>query len=444
MSRTDKQKKGALKICAVLRKSGFEALFAGGYVRDCLLGRKAGDIDIATNARPEEVASLFPRSVAIGAAFGVIMVIENKIPYEVATFRCDGVYEDGRRPLSVQFVDAKEDALRRDFTINALFMDPESEKIIDYVGGQQDLEKGIVRTVGEARQRFAEDRLRMLRAVRFSASLDFSMDEACLSAIQDMAPQIHGISSERICEEMNKILVSGRARPALELLDNTGLLRELFPEINAMKGVEQPPQFHPEGDVFQHTLLALEQLPEGVSFTLAMAALLHDVGKPVTQTIEDRIRFTRHEHEGSRMADRICKGLRISNRKRNAIVWLVKNHMRLKDFMKMRPAKQLRYMADPGFEELLELGRIDALASNKDTSLISDIKKHVEELRAMQDKQALIINGHDLIQQGYAPGNHFRELLSQVENELVEGKFKTKEEALAYLLQHFPPPLGKK
>lgn len=430
----------AFDICARLRERGYRALLAGGCVRDHLLGIPPTDIDIATDARPETVEALFERTVAVGARFGVIVVLHSEGPFEVATFRHDGPYLDGRHPSEVVFTDEKQDAARRDFTINAMFLDPVSGEVLDYVGGQADLEAGIIRAVGAPKLRFREDVLRLLRAVRFAARFGFTIEDATLQAIREEAVHILRTSPERIRDELIKMLTEGHARRAFELLDDTGLLAHVLPEIIFMKGVEQPPVFHPEGDVFQHTLLCLEQLPPNPTPALALAVLLHDVGKPETQSFEDRIRFNWHEKAGARIAREICQRLRMSTREVERVAWLVESHMRLKDFGRMREHRRRRLIRTPGFDELLELCRIDALASHKDTSLVDEAEAHARALGEEELQPPPLLTGKDLIEMGYTPGPAFKRILDKVEAQQLDGTLKDKDAAKEYVLRRFPRP----
>lgn len=440
MSTPDTRIQAAFGICARLAEHGHRALLAGGCVRDHLLGIPPTDIDIATDARPEVVEALFARTVTVGARFGVVVVLLPEGPFEVATFRHDGPYLDGRHPSNVVFTDEKQDAERRDFTINAMFLDPVSGEVLDYVGGQADLKAGVIRAVGDARQRFKEDRLRLLRAVRFAARFGFEIERATLDAIREAAAHILETSAERIRDELTKMLTEGQARCAFELLDSTGLLAQVLPEIDAMKGVEQPPVFHPEGDVFQHTLLCLEQLPPSPAPTLALAVLLHDVGKPETQTFEDRIRFNWHEKAGARIAREICVRLRLSSRDTDRVVWLVESHMRLKDFGRMREHRRRRFMRTPGFDELLALCRIDALASHKDTSLVDEVEIYMQTLGEEELAPPPLLTGRDLIEMGYTPGPAFKKILEQVESRQLDGELKDKDAAREYVRGQFHRP----
>ncbi len=433
----------ALAICAELRTHGYQALLAGGCVRDMLLEQTPLDYDIATDATAAQVQAIFPKTAPVGAEFGVVLVIRPEGPFEVATFRQDGPYVDGRRPESVRFCDAAEDARRRDFTINALFYDPAQEKVLDYVGGQADLEAGILRTVGDPQMRFAEDHLRLIRAVRFAARLDYQIESTTWEALQQNAPAILRCSAERLRDELCKILTQGNADRALDLLDASGLLEQLLPEVAAMKGVEQPPVFHPEGDVYTHTRLLLRYLqPPTVSapsVTLAMGALLHDVGKPLTQTFEDRIRFNNHHHVGADMARTICQRLRFSKKATERIAWLVDQHMRVADIPEMKENRRRRFVREPGFEELLTLCRLDCLASHGDTATVDWIADYIEALGPEEETPPPLLSGKDLIALGLTPGPHFAEILRFVEEEQLEGHIESREAAIEAVLERWRP-----
>jgi len=430
----------ARQICARLREAGYRALFAGGCVRDRLLGAPPKDIDIATSAHADEVAELFPRTIAVGAAFGVVVVVESGMHFEVATFRRDGPYLDGRRPSTVDFVDEIEDAKRRDFTVNAMFFNPETETILDYVGGREDLERGILRCVGVPEERFQEDHLRLLRAVRFAARLGFRLDPATSDAISALAPLIGKTSAERVRDELVKMFCGVRAKHSLELLDETGLLTEVLPEVAAMKGVEQPPNFHPEGDVFVHTLLLMDKLPEPCTPTLAFGALLHDVGKPPTQTFEDRIRFNEHEKVGAEMARVICRRLKFSNEETDRIVWHVAQHMRVSAIPDMKENKRKRFVREEGFDELLEVCRLDCLASHGDLRTIEWIEAYRAKIPAEALRPEPLITGRDLIAKGYAPGPAFREVLQAAEDAQLDGSITSRDEALTMAVALLGPP----
>ncbi|MDE3150602.1 MAG: CCA tRNA nucleotidyltransferase [Acidobacteriota bacterium] len=440
----------ALRIVRALRGAGYEAYLAGGCVRDLLLGREPVDYDVATNATPDVVLRLFERTFAVGAHFGVVLVGPEdeaaRFVTEVATFRSDGVYTDGRHPDVVQYTrSAEEDVRRRDFTINGLLLDPQRgvedtrAAVIDYVGGVADLDVGIVRAIGRAEARFEEDHLRMLRAVRFAARFNFEIDPATLKAIRGLAPRVHAVSRERVRDELTKMLTEGQARRAFELLDETGLLAEALPEVARMKGVEQPPQFHPEGDVWVHTLMLLEQLEPGCSMTLAWGALLHDVGKPPTfRKGPDRIRFDGHVEVGMAMGVEICRRFRFSNDETRQIVALIANHMRFMDAGRMKTATLKRFFRLEGFAEHLALHKMDCLAA-------AGVLEHWEFVRerwqatpeeAVRPKP--LITGRELIAAGYAPGARFREMLQTVEDAQLEGMIGTAEDAMRLVRERFP------
>ncbi len=427
----------AIDVCRRLSKAGYRSLLAGGCVRDLILGVDPADYDIATSARPEDVAGLYHKCIGVGAAYGVQIVVLPQGFFEVTTFRKDGPYCDGRHPGYVEFVDEKEDALRRDFTINAMFYDPETEQIIDYTGGQDDIAASIIRTVGDPRQRFAEDHLRMLRAVRFAARLGYTIEPATFQAIRDMAHLIMTTSAERIRDELIKILTEGGARRGFELLDETGLLEQVLPEVAAMKGVEQPPDFHPEGDVFTHTMIMLG-LMENPSPTLAVATLLHDVGKPPTQTFEDRIRFNNHDKVGARMGEEICRRLRMSNQDLERIAWLVENHMRVHAIPDMRESRRKRFVRHEAFPELLDLCRMDAQSSHADLSIINWVADYIAQLPPEQLKPPRLLTGEDLKAMGYKPSPLFSEMLTAVEDAQLEGELTTADEARAFVREHWP------
>src|SRR6266404_3154544 len=383
----------ATVILRTLRSRGFDAYLAGGCVRDLLLEREPADYDVATSATPAQVMQIFPQTYAVGAQFGVVLVpILRDTPkgpanyaVEVATFRSDGAYSDGRHPDQVQFsTEARLDVQRRDFTINGLLLDPITQEVFDYVGGREDLEHRIVRTIGDPHQRFSEDKLRLLRAVRFAARFSYTIEEKTFRAIRELAPQINQVSRERVRDEILKMLTEGHARRAFELLDQTNLLEQVLPEIKKMQGVQQPPQFHPEGDVWVHTLMLLEGLPANVSKTLALGALLHDVGKPPTFRVADRIRFDQHAEVGTRMAEEICRRLRLSNDETEQVLSLVANHMRFADVTRMKESTLKRFFRLPKFEEQLELHRLDCMSSHRDLSLYEFTRKKFHALPAEQ------------------------------------------------------------
>ena len=425
----------AVRIIEQLRARGHEALLAGGCVRDTLLGREPHDFDVATSARPEEVEQLFPRTIPVGAQFGVIIVMDGAIETEVATFRADGEYPDGRRPDRVTYADAEADAQRRDFTINGLFLDPLENRVLDFVNGQRDLAGRTLRAIGDPRQRFREDKLRLLRAVRFAAALDFAIDPATWSALRGLAAEIHQVSAERIRAELIRLLAHPNRVRGFDLLDESGLLAEILPEVSALKGCEQPPEFHPEGDVFVHTRLMLELLPAGVSPELALAVLFHDIGKPPTATVDGtgRIRFNGHEHVSARMSEAILRRLRFSNDEIARIVAMVENHMAFKDVRQMRVAKLKRFIARPTFAEELELHRVDCASSHGMLDNHEFLIARREEFANEPLIPAPLVNGRDLIDLGWKPGPRFKEVLEEAQTRQLEGRFRDRTEALTWL-----------
>ncbi len=433
----------AEKICRKLHDAGNQAYLVGGCVRDLLLGREPGDYDVATDATPARVQKLFPGSLLVGAQFGVVIVVEDGVQVEVATFRSDIDYSDGRHPDRVEYTDSpREDALRRDFSINGMLMDVRTGEVLDFVGGRQDLKAGVIRAIGEPERRFTEDRLRMVRAVRFAARFGFVIEPATFAAICKLAPAASAVSAERLREELTRLLTEGAARRAFELLDETGLLAVLLPEIARMKGVEQPPQFHPEGDVWVHTLLMLQRLPRGCSPTLAWGVLLHDVGKPPTFTPPDgpggRIRFDQHVEVGTRMAEDICRRFRFSNDDTEQIAALVANHLRFKDVQQMRPATLKRFVRLPRFEEHLELHRLDCLGSHGMLDNHEFVRRFLRETPVEQVRPPRLLSGEDLKQMGYRPGPQFRQILQAVEDAQLEGQLRDRNEALEYVRRNFP------
>ncbi len=448
-------RKHAVEIVRTLRERGHQAYFAGGCVRDLLLGREPADYDVSTDATPRQVMQIFPQTFAVGEQFGVVLVPQygretgalarHAAIVEVATFRSDVGYSDGRHPDEVRFSkDPREDVQRRDFTINGMMLDPlvfgtTTNGILDFVGGRDDLNAGIVRAIGDPERRFAEDKLRMLRAVRFAARFGYQIDPATMSAIQHLAPQIHQVSCERVREELTKMLTEGRARRAFQLLDSSGLLPEVLPEVAAMKGVEQPPQYHPEGDVFVHTLLLLEKLPAGASKTLAWGALLHDVGKPPTfRVAPDRIRFDGHVDVGVKMAAEICHRLRFSNDETGQILALVANHMRFADVERMKQSTLKKFLRLPAFDEHLELHRIDCLSSHGQLDAYEYSREQLRSIPPEAIRPTPLITGQDLIEAGYEPSPRFKEVLSAVEDAQLEGRLTSREAAMEFVLREFP------
>ncbi|HEX5284850.1 MAG TPA: CCA tRNA nucleotidyltransferase [Bryocella sp.] len=459
--------RAALAIAQQLRDLGHAAFFAGGCVRDLLLDRAPQDFDVATSATPDIVQAAFPRTEAVGAHFGVILVIDEensrstgdrdrkRIATEVATFRSDGAYTDGRRPDAVRFsTDPAEDVQRRDFTINGLLLDPLAFErgdplascIFDVVGGQEDLKAGIIRAIREPSLRFAEDKLRMLRAVRFAARLRFTIEPRTFTAIREQADSIHQVSCERIRDELTKILTEGAARRGFELLDETGLLDHILPEVARLKGVEQPPQYHPEGDVWVHTLLLLEHLAPGASCTLAWGMLLHDIGKPATFTPPDpsrpgdRIRFNGHVDIGVAIARKILTRMRFSNEECSQILALIKHHMQFGDVQKMKQSTLKRFLRLPRFDEHLALHYADVMSSHGLLGMYDYAKENYERLGEEEIRPRLLLSGEDLIAAGYRPGPGFREMLTTAEDAQLEGSVTTREGALDLVRERFGIP----
>ena len=431
--------KTAREIAARLRENGHIAYFAGGCVRDIVRGETPKDFDIATDAKPETVQQLFPRTYAVGAHFGVIIVLENGFQFEVATFRSDEAYIDGRHPSAVHFSSPEEDAKRRDFTINGMFYDPVAEEVIDFVGGRADIDAKLVRAIGDPAQRFAEDRLRMLRAVRFATVLDYTIDNQTWDALVANATSINEISAERIRDELVRIFLSPNRTRGWDLLDSSGLMRAILPELDRMKGVLQPEQFHPEGDVFEHTRLMLQFLPEKVSVPLVFAVLLHDVAKPVTATIDEtgRIRFSGHDRAGAEMAEEIMRRLRFSGVEIEATVEMVRQHMVFKDVPKMREAKLKRFMARPTFDDEMELHRVDCEGSHRMLDNYEFLLRKREEFANEPIIPPPLVRGDDLIALGLKPGPKFGEILEAVETRQLEGNLRTREEALEWVKREY-------
>ncbi len=426
----------AVKIVKKLCDAGHQAYFAGGCVRDMVMGNEPTDYDITTNAKPEEVQKLFKKTVAVGAQFGVVLVIVDGKQFEVATFRTEGPYSDGRRPDSVAFATAKEDVKRRDFTINGLLYDPLKDEVLDYVDGKRDIEKKIIRTIGEPLERFEEDKLRMIRAVRFASQLDFKIDEKTFDGIKKLADKITVVSWERIGDELTKIVTGNNRGRALQLLADTTLLRYIMPEVEKMIGVPQPEAFHPEGDVFEHTKLTLDQLDKP-SDILAFATLFHDIGKPLTFEVTDRIRFSNHDVVGTEITNNICRRLKFSNEKRKKIASIVANHMRFMHAMEMRESKLKKLLQRDTFLEELELHRADCLASHRNLDIYNFLKEKYEELGEEEIKPEPLINGNDLIELGLSPGPIFKEILTKVEEMQLENKLKSKKKALEWVKKNY-------
>ncbi len=427
---------GARRVVATLRRAGFQALLAGGCVRDLALGRVPKDWDVATDAGPEEVAVLFAHTVPVGAQFGISVVMLDEGDYEVARFRRDGPYRDSRHPASIAPADARVDAERRDFTINGLFYDPEGGKLLDYVGGQRDLHDKVIRAIGDPAARFAEDHLRLLRAVRFAARLDFAIEPATWAALCAQIEFIASVSAERLRDELTLLLTDGGSRCGLRLLDQSGLLQAVLPEVAAMQGVPQDAEFHPEGDVWTHVQLLFDYLDEP-SAELAWSALLHDIGKPSTMVRAERLRFHGHDAVGAKMADAICGRLRMSNEARRRICALVADHMRIGDVRQMRPSTLMRLLREPHFSELLELHRADCLASHGKLDLYEFCQEQLAALGQEQLRPPALLTGDDLIALGFAPGPLFREILTAVEDAQLDGRLDNYQSALRFVQRKF-------
>jgi putative nucleotidyltransferase with HDIG domain len=432
----------ANSICDMLLRDGHQALLVGGCVRDLLLGREPADYDVTTDATPERVMELFPGSIAVGAQFGVVLVPRDELEVEVATFRSDLGYSDGRHPDRVVYSGTpEEDVERRDFTINGLLMRHDTGEILDFVGGQADLKAGVVRAIGEPDRRFAEDKLRMLRAIRFAARFGFEIEPKTFRAIRRHAGAVTDVSAERIREELTKLLTEGAARTGFELLEKSWLLSIVLPEIGAMKGVAQPPQYHPEGDVWIHTLLMIEGLRAGTSPTLAWGVLLHDVGKPPTfrpaSETGDRIRFDHHVDVGVRMAEAICRRYRFSNEETEQIVALVANHMRFMAVEQMRTSTLKRFVRLPRFEEHLELHRLDCLSSHRNLDSYGAVERFLAETPREEVRPQRVLTGTDLSEMGYIPGPLFSEILRAVEDAQLEGQIASKAEAEEFVRKTF-------
>ncbi len=453
--RATPQFEAALRIVRDLRAAGHDAYFAGGCVRDLLLGREPADYDVATSATPDIVLSMFPRTFAVGAHFGVVLVAEGEgdgyVCTEVATFRSDGVYSDGRHPDEVRYTrSAEEDVQRRDFTINGLLLDalraadswthPQDLRsgVIDYVGGLADLDAGLIRAIGHPARRFDEDQLRLLRAVRFAARFGFGIEPATHAAMRALAPRIQAVSRERVRDELTKMLTEGHARRAFELLDETSLVAQVLPEVARMKGVQQPPQFHPEGDVWVHTLLLLAQLKSDCEPALAWGALLHDVGKPPTfRVAPDRIRFDRHVEVGVAMGADICRRFRFSNQDTRQILALIENHMRFADAPRMKESTLKRFFRLDRVDEHLALHEMDCLAAHGNLDIWNFVRERYETTPEVDVRPTPLITGRDLIAAGYAPGPQFKLMLQTAEDAQLEGTIATSPEALLLLQQRF-------
>lgn len=453
--------RAARRVASTLASAGHQAFFVGGCVRDLLLDAEPEDFDIATSATPTEIIALFPDTLQVGAHFGVILVqnkaVEAASPIEVATFRKDGTYLDGRRPEEVHLsTDPREDVLRRDFTVNGMLLDPSAivdeadgrisapeTAILDFVGGQNDLTHGLIRAIGQAHVRFMEDKLRLLRGVRFAARLGFTLEASTLLAMQELAPGISQVSAERVREELTRMLTEGGAARAFKLLDETGLLVQVLPEITRMHDVAQPADWHPEGDVWVHTMLLLDKLHAGCPSTLAWGALLHDVGKPPTYQKEGedgRIRFNGHVEVGVRMAEEILDRLRFSNDDKEQIVALVKNHMRFGDVLEMKESTLRRFLRLPRFGEHLDLHWLDCSSCHGKLGLYEFTKQRFEQEPQEARQLPLLLTGRNLIAAGYRPGPNFKAMLEAAEDAQLESSITTSEEALELVRRKFGLP----
>lgn len=432
----------AKSIVGCLRASGYKAFFVGGGVRDTVMEIEPKEYDITTSAKPEEIMRIFPNTVPIGASFGVILVIHGEFKFEVATLRRDESYSDGRHPDRVTYsADEREDVERRDFTINGMLYDPAEETALDYVGGMEDIKKRVIRTIGNPYERLNEDKLRMIRALRFAARFGYELEKETLEAIERLAPLIVQVSPERIRDEIIKIITQKNPGHGLALLREAGLLQHTLPEIDRMHGVPQPPEFHPEGDVFTHTCLVLDILfqktKREISPELAAGALLHDVGKPDTLTVEDRIRFNGHDRVGAEMAKKICRRLKFSNKQIETIFSLVREHLKFKDVFNMKESTLKRFIGMPRFEDHLDLHLADCLGSHGSTEAYDFVMKKFEEFEEEEIKPKPVLNGHDLIEMGYAPGPIFSQILDSIEEAQLEGIVKNKEEAKRFVVERF-------
>lgn len=427
---------GARGVLETLHGAGFRALLAGGCVRDMLMGIEPKDWDIATDAGPEQVATLFPRTLPVGADFGICIVVVAEGHYEVARFRRDGPYRDGRHPSRVEPADESADAQRRDFTINGLFYDPFHNEIIDYVGGREDIERGVVRAIGDPLARFGEDYLRLLRCVRFAARFNFSIDESTYAALCALAGHIEAIAPERVEDELTWMLIDSGVVLALELLMDSGLLQAILPEVARLRGVEQPPEFHPEGDVWTHLLLVMGQLCNPTA-ELAWGALLHDIGKEPTFEVRDRIRFNRHDVVGAKMAEAICRRLRMSNARTERVCALVAQHMRIRNVPDMRESKRRRFLRQDCFAHLLELHRADCMGCHGKLDLYEYCRAQLALLGEDQLRPPRLLSGRDLLDMGLEPGPLLGRILRRLEDAQLEGEIESRDEALAWVRSRY-------
>ncbi len=431
------KKELALKIVHTLKQHGYEAYFVGGCVRDLLRKKTPKDFDIATNAVPETITKYFSKTIPVGAKFGVMIVLEEGLPFEVATFRADQGYQDGRHPSKIRFTDAREDAIRRDFTVNGIFYDPLKKQVMDWVGGREDLKRKVIRAIGDPQKRFREDKLRMLRAVRFASTLGFKIERQTFLSIKKLASKISEVSQERVRDELVKMFTGPDPALALELLEKTGLLAEILPEIQKMKGVKQPRAFHPEGDVYRHTMLLMRQL-KNPPVVLAFGCLLHDVGKPPTFQRKDRIRFNGHDRVGARMTQGILERLRFPNDLKDRIVACVEGHMRFKDVKQMRQSTLKRFLQRETFETELVQHRIDCLASHGDLSNWRFLTKKLKTLTSEEIRPKPLLSGKDILALGYSEGPVIGKILRALYEEQLEKRLHSKEEAISWVQNNSP------
>jgi poly(A) polymerase len=436
---SEKEQK-ALGIVRRLVDAGFRAVFAGGCVRDRILGVEPKDFDIATDARPEVVLKLFEHTVAVGAKFGVIAVLVDGDPFEVVTFRADAPYHDGRRPSSVRFGAIEEDAIRRDFTIGGMFYDPIANRLIDLVGGMRDLRAGIIRAIGNPDERFEEDHLRILRAIRFAARLNFTIEPATWSAMLRSAPKITQIAAERIGHEIAMMMTEGGAARAMDLMMESGLMNLLLPEVVEMRGCAQPENFHPEGDVYTHTRIGVAMLPAGCTETVAFGILLHDIAKPRCRAeTGDKVTFYGHVEQGAVMAAEMLARLKRSRADQERVAYLVKNHLKLCMAPRMRPATLKRMLAEDGFDELMEVAFMDAMASSSYLGFWHFCKHAMSTMTAQEIRPPRLIGGEDLKELGFTPGPRFKAILKDVEDQQLDGILATRDDALEYVRVHYGP-----
>lgn len=432
----------ARNIVKTLHNKGYRAFFVGGCVRDAILGLHPEEFDITTSATPSEIRQIFEHTVPVGESFGVVLVLVDDFKFEVATFRKEWGYQDGRRPSEVSYSeDERDDVVRRDFTINGFLYNPVTDELFDHVNGLKDLERGVIRTIGDPIERFNEDKLRMIRAVRFSSRFEFRIEEKTLHAVKALADRITEVSAERLREEIVRIITQKNPGSGLKMLKQTDILGYILPEVQAMDDVPQPAEFHPEGDVFKHTCIVLEKLYDNTGgkpgSELAMGALLHDIGKPPTFEHSDRIRFNGHDRVGAAMALKICKRLRFSKKQTERITSLVREHLKFKDVFNMRESTLRRFISIPYFKEHMDLHLADCQGSHGMTEAYEFVKNKLEEYSNTEIKPKLLISGHDLIDMGFQPGPEFSEILNAVEEQQLEGTIKSKKEALEFVEERF-------